>query len=165
MVGLLSSPPKSRRLWMEYSRSRWITQTNKSENFMPPLMRHAKKIALLSTNLFRLGACLVKSGKVLSVGYNKSNHTNKLAQKYLSINVIFSWRLLDYIIVWFLPIICSIFNILLWFNIHLSIFIHSLLSRLPSFFISIQLSKHIVSFSLSNSIVFMPSAIIHFLLR
>lgn len=45
-------------------------------------MRHAKRFALQSQEQFMLGACLVKSGRILGVGKNSINRSNHLTHKY-----------------------------------------------------------------------------------
>lgn len=49
---------------------------------LPPFFRHAKKMALESNQEHRVGACVVKSGRVLSVGKNEVNKTNWITKVY-----------------------------------------------------------------------------------
>lgn len=49
-----------------------------------PYMRLAKKMAIQSEEQFKLGACLVKSGKVLGLGKNFVNHTNWIVKEHFA---------------------------------------------------------------------------------
>lgn len=49
---------------------------------LPSFFRHAKKMALESDQEHRLGACVVKSGRVLAVGKNEVNKTNWLTKRF-----------------------------------------------------------------------------------
>lgn len=47
------------------------------------MMDLAKNMALKSVSKFRLGAVLVKKGRVISTGYNDMNKSHPIMQKYL----------------------------------------------------------------------------------
>jgi len=49
---------------------------------LPSFFRHAKRMALESDQEHRLGACVVKSGRVLSVGKNAVNKTNWVTRRF-----------------------------------------------------------------------------------
>jgi deoxycytidylate deaminase len=47
-------------------------------------LKIARKNALRSTEDYRMGACLVKSGRVLGVGVNQKNKTNRLIREFFN---------------------------------------------------------------------------------